>query len=265
MRILLCLYIFFGITISSVWAQNGGLRDLNGDGLVSALAFGDSITRGVGDTLSPGIESPPDIINYIGPGYPGRLQSLLNIPVDNEGVSGEEFTTQGIFRIPASVGRSTADYVLLFEGNNDAARSLSDPELERKLQRAINVIRLFGKEPILGTYYATSGDRSSRSPILANYSSTIRQLAVTNDFKIMDFELAFKTTCGNKIDCELLNQPDGLHPNTRGYRVLAEVAAATLLTIDIFSATGNSELASALGVPVAEILTKANVSAVVPQ
>jgi len=56
---------------------------LNNDGKILLMAFGDSITAGVGD--GPGAENfprPPA-------GYPLRLQSLLGLPVVNDGDPGE--------------------------------------------------------------------------------------------------------------------------------------------------------------------------------
>ncbi len=141
-------------------------------------------------------------------------------------------------------------------GINDSSKSFSDAAVERSLQRAINLVRSIGKEPLVGTFFPTIGDRASWAPIAANYSQTIRQLAISNDVKLMDFERAWQTTCTSISACQLLNLPEGLHPNRAGYRVMAEVAAAALLNIDIFSPVGTGELAGALGVPISEIVTK---------
>jgi len=81
------------------------------------LAFGDSITAGVGD--------PPEVDP---PGYPPRLEQLLasagrNAVVFNRGVGGER-TPEGLARI-GSVIAEGGDVLLLMEGSNDISRSIS--------------------------------------------------------------------------------------------------------------------------------------------
>jgi lysophospholipase L1-like esterase len=78
-----------------------GLEDLNGDGVVTVLCFGDSITRGVGD--GPSADSlPPSPA-----GYPQRLQpelapkTTLPLVVIDDGNPGE--------RTPAGVSRLRGD------------------------------------------------------------------------------------------------------------------------------------------------------------
>lgn len=77
------------------------------------LAFGDSITDGVGDEANAG-------------GYPERLESLLNnagrsVTVLNRGV-GSERTDEGRGRLPGVLNNTQPDVLLLMEGSNDVSR-----------------------------------------------------------------------------------------------------------------------------------------------
>lgn len=78
------------------------------------VAFGDSITDGVGDET--------------GLGYPPRLEDLLQgsdpgATVENAGVPGET-TAEGLARLDSALG-GTAGVLLLMEGTNDVSRGIS--------------------------------------------------------------------------------------------------------------------------------------------
>ena len=83
------------------------------------LAFGDSITMGVGDDP----ERPE-------PGYPPRLEALLStggntVTVENHGLGGEE-TSEGVTRLSEVLsGAQSGDTLLLMEGTNDVSRDVS--------------------------------------------------------------------------------------------------------------------------------------------
>ncbi|HSD11306.1 MAG TPA: hypothetical protein VLF14_09990, partial [Candidatus Binatia bacterium] len=86
-----------------------GLEDLNQDGRVAVLCFGDSLTRGVGD--GPAAESlPPSPA-----GYPERLQPLLvpetDLPlvVIDDGRAGER-TPNGLPRLRRDLEINNPDY-----------------------------------------------------------------------------------------------------------------------------------------------------------
>ncbi|MCB9377640.1 MAG: PKD domain-containing protein [Holophagales bacterium] len=80
-----------------------------------AIAFGDSVTEGYGDSQGGG-------------GYPARLQRWLrqrgyDATVVNEGVGGEA-TPEGLARIDDVLDQG-GDYFLLMEGTNDISRRMS--------------------------------------------------------------------------------------------------------------------------------------------
>ena len=63
--------------------------DKNGDGKIDILAFGDSITRGVGDVppTEEGVFTPFEPREEAG--YPLRLETMLGINIQNLGVPGD--------------------------------------------------------------------------------------------------------------------------------------------------------------------------------
>lgn len=219
-------------------------------------AVGDSITYGVGDGTHPGETVSTVPVTDGSKGYPNRLRQLLGISVLNQGFPGEELALGGVARIPAVVAQSKGTIVGLFEGSNDARQGTSSEEYRRALQRSVNVIRLFGKEPFLVTLPRPCCDRAFFAGGVEALSNVVRAVAAANDIRVADVELAWKTTCENADACELYNIPEGLHPNSRGYDVIAQVISAALLGVDIFSGGGASDLASALGVEESEIIVK---------
>lgn len=243
-------------------ASGSILRDVNGDGKVSILAFGDSITYGVGD----GVNDPNDGLEGLTftdgtLGYPKRLTGLLSVPVKNTGVPGENLATDGLRRLPTTIGGSDADFVVLLEGINDARSFLSNGTYEMILQKAINVVSVFGKVPVLMTMPSPCCDHEFLNGIALGYSDVVRRVAPANQLKYADLSRSWITTCVDKARCELYNLPEGLHPNPRGYTVMAQTIASTFLDIDIFAANGAADLAAATGVDPGKIIVKPDVAA----
>jgi len=236
------------IPSTPIFAADSVLEDKNGDGAVSALAFGDSITYGVGDGIPVGQfieEARPD-----GPkaGYPSRVARLAGIPVVNVGVPGEQFTTFGADRFPSTVASSSADIVFILEGSNDAVFQASTTLYRNKLQRSINVARAFGKEPVVLTIPPTCCNRAGQNLFSTSFNAQIRILSSINSVAIADVSRAFATTCKDKEECELLNKPEGLHPNSAGHQLIAETVLGAIYGIDVFTPTGAADLAVVLGV-----------------
>lgn len=242
---------------SQAFAQSTSiLNDVNGDGFVRLLAFGDSVTYGVGDGTRPGefIESPP--ITDGTKGYPARIENLAGIIVDNRGFPGEEIGMGGAERFSRLVPNSIADIVILKEGDNDSFRRLDAGAYSRLVQKMINAAHATGKLIVIATLPRPCCDREGRAPFTDSYSQAIRELAFVNDIRFADIDRAWRTTCVNKEACELFNIPDGIHPNTKGYDVLAQTILSSLYGIDIFAPGGSVLLEGALGLPPGSIIVK---------
>lgn len=243
-----CLFAALLFVSSSIQAQEGELQNLlvdnNGDGFISILAFGDSITYGIGDEGEGG-------------GYPSRLELMLNLPVDNEGAPGEDLIPGGMTRYPEAVQKSDFDISLIMEGANDAWKKTSGRTYQKTLQRLINVSVVLGRTPVLMTLPKPEGEHSGVAPFAAGFSNIIRELGKMNQVPVVDLERVWKLSCANKSDCEYYQQPDGLHPNGDGYTLMAQAIAGSLLGLNIFEQGAAEELEQILGLPAGSVLFKA--------
>jgi lysophospholipase L1-like esterase len=203
-------------------------QDVTGDGQVHVLAFGDSITYGVGDGENPG--DYVEVIDDAGAprGYPLRLSTDGGRLVSNAGVPGEQLLNGGIQRFPELVVGSDVDTVVVMEGVNDAVQRVEASEYRAALQRIINVARAEGKKIVLNTLPPPTAMRSSLTPYTNLYSSVVRELAGVNDLTVADVEQRFVSDCPDMATCIHYNLPEGLHPNTSGYDAIAEVVQNAL-------------------------------------
>lgn len=237
MKIIFILMVFISNGLCQI------LKDYNGDGSVSIVAFGDSITAGVGDSSGLG-------------GYPKRLGNYLGVPVVNRGISSERLITDGQARFPSVMLSSSADIVVILEGANDAVFRESSSDYQKALQRVINVAVALGKKVVLGAPQRPCCNKGARAPYTDAYAEVVRKLSIINDAPLADFDLAWRTTCKNKNSCELYVLPEGLHPNKTGYDVMAQVSAAALLGINVFAPNGATELEEALNLPKGSVIVK---------
>ena len=242
----LLLSLVVGIsTASAEEAEPPFLSDYNGDGSIRIIALGDSITFGVGDGTEPGefIEEAPSTDG--GSGYPARLETILGMLVDNEGIPGEELIVGGFSRTPTFLANSSADIVIFFEGSNDALNQRDPIGFRRAYQRMLNTSRALGKVSILVTITPTCCDRAGRTPFINALNNAIFDLAGSNGVRVADVARAYRTTCGDIEQCPLLSLPEGLHPNSVGYDAISQTILATFAGIDIFSPAGAQELETA--------------------
>jgi lysophospholipase L1-like esterase len=204
------------------------ISDNNGDGEVNILAFGDSITYGVGDGIASG--ETVNLIDDSGQprGYPLRLSSRIAVGVNNAGEPGERFIYQGLARLISSVINTDVDTVILMEGTNDAIHQVDERDYRINMQRAINVIRAEGKGLLLNTLPPPTADRSDLAAFTSLYSTIVRELADINSLAVADVERMFIDNCPELTICPLYNLPEGLHPNTAGYDAILEVVSSSL-------------------------------------
>ncbi|HMO17944.1 MAG TPA: SGNH/GDSL hydrolase family protein [Oligoflexia bacterium] len=236
------------------------LKDQNADGIIEIMAFGDSITRGVGDFFEPGefvplIEEPPGTEA----GYPLRIENWLGLPVSNRGRPGERVHVTGVTRFASNIRNSQSDYVVISGGANDAFSLYGDTFLARDIQSMINMARAMDREPILMTIPPACCGRAGLKPSITNYNVRYRDLAAVNRIPLVDVERGFNFLCpGNR--CYLFNLPEGLHPNKTGYDVFGELFSALFNGIDLFAPGGSALLAQILGRPESELLIKSPVA-----
>jgi lysophospholipase L1-like esterase len=175
------------------------------------VAFGNSITVGVGDSRYPSSAS----------GYPFRLEQLLigSFPsaiVLNRGVAGEK-ASEGVRRLPSVLDRDTPDYVLILEGVNDIP--LSAPStIAGNLELMVQQVKDFGAIPLIASLTPTTGPREAKNLGIDGLNPMIRSIAAAEGIVFVDLHTAFLDT----DDYTLLLTDDGLHPNSAGYELMAE-------------------------------------------
>ncbi|MGM0516081.1 MAG: arylesterase [Pseudomonadota bacterium] len=176
---------------------SGSLEPLGSDEVI--LAFGDSLTKGVG--------APPE------DSYPARLAELSGHPVVNAGVSGE-MTAEGMERLPAVLDETDPGLMILLLGGNDILRNGSPAEAKRNLSRMIEMAQDRDVQVLLLSVPEKS--------LFSNSAPFYDELAEEHGVVLMDGMVA-----------SLLRTPkyksDQVHLNAAGYREMAERIHARLV------------------------------------
>jgi len=208
------------------------------------LAFGDSITEGIGDT------------NAGETGYPTRLQALLRqggkdgVKVVNHGRKGEN-TVQGLSRID-SILKSGGDVILIMEGSNDILDKISTGTTVFNLQQMLDRAEAAGVEPFWASIVPFRPSAFTTED--QELAIEMRQKSNSGSLALIDCYAAFDYFPGAWPDLynqSLKRDPVG-HPNGKGYDVIAQVFADVIL--------GNDTLPPVLG-PVDQPDGQENVSA----
>jgi acyl-CoA thioesterase I len=170
--------------------------------LPKIVAFGDSLTSGLG---LPAPES-----------YPSRLQKLLEADgyqyeIVNAGVSGDT-TAGGLRRIDWAL-EGDVRFLILALGANDLLRGLPVKEMKNNLGQIVERARARKIEVLLaGMYAPTNAGAEYRREV----EEAFRSLA--KEQKVIFIPFLLDRVGG----IESLNQPDGIHPNAEGARIVAE-------------------------------------------
>ena len=172
------------------------------------VAFGDSLTAGVA-----------------GRSYPDDLQDLLDqngflYRVDNQGVSGDT-TTDGLARIENVVAEHPA-LVLLEFGGNDGLRGIPVEATRSNLEQMIQRLRS-ARLPVvlLGITLPPNYGPEYVKPFTAMFPDLAKQ------YRLQSMPFLLLHTYQNQA----LMQPDGIHPNGEGNRVVARDVFALIRPI----------------------------------
>lgn len=177
---------------------------------IKILFLGDSLTAGLGVDQS---EAFPAVIERIlgDKGY-------RNITVINAGISGST-TASAVSRVKW-YARMRPDILFLALGANDGLRGLSLKSMEQNLDAAIEIalssnmkVILAGMEipPNYGAEYTR------------DFRNVFRSVAKKHNIKLMPYLLKDVGGFGH------LNQPDGIHPNADGYKIVAKNVISYIL------------------------------------
>lgn len=233
------------------------LQDYNLDGKIDIVAFGDSITRGVGDRTDVGAD---DYVLFVPEpnaeaGYPLRVEGFVGVNVLNRGEPGEKLAEGGLERFISTIIAQHPDIAIISEGANDARTPTTFGAYFRLNQTMINVTRALGVQPVLMTIAPPCCNHSNLRGTVDQYNTLLRALSNINEIPLADVSKGYANTC-NLGNCYLFNLPEGLHPNTVGYNVIGEVVSATLLQINLFAPDGAALFAQATGTLPTDVETK---------
>ena len=164
----------------------------------AVLAFGDSLTYGTGASEA---ES-----------YPAQLEGLIGRKVVRAGVPGE-VSAQALARLPAALDEHQPRLVVLCIGGNDFLRNLAQAQVAANVRAMVRLAKDKGADvQLLGT--PEKGLLVSPPKF---YAEIAQELRIPYEGKVVGEILR---------DSSLKSDP--IHPNARGYRLMAERIAALL-------------------------------------
>jgi acyl-CoA thioesterase-1 len=177
----------------------------NNSKMITILALGDSLTAGYGLSRP---EAYPALIAE-------KMRSAnYQFAVINAGSSGDT-TAGGLQRLPELLRRKKLDILILALGINDAFRGVPVAEMRTNLQAIIDQTR--ARHP--GVTIIIAGMQlplAASEGYVSAFSELFGALAEKNHTALIPYLLE-----GVGGDSEL-NQPDLVHPNAAGQRILAE-------------------------------------------
>ncbi|MFT7859658.1 MAG: arylesterase [Sulfurimonas sp.] len=195
MNITRLLFFSLGLlTVLIIFVKSGDDTDkhpLSKEAII--LAFGDSLTAGYGASR--------------GKGYPAQLQRLSGIKVINAGISGE-VSADGLKRLPELLRQYKPQVVILCHGGNDILRRKSMHQLQENLRQMILLSQNNGAEVLL-VAVPNFG--------LLGLSALSQYEVLADEYKLMFAEDVLSDILGsNQL------KSDRIHPNDKGYKVMAE-------------------------------------------
>ena len=173
------------------------LAPLGSDAVI--LAFGDSITYGTGSSREDS--------------YPAVLQQLSGLEVVNAGIPGE-VTAGGLGRLAATLEEVQPQLMILCLGGNDMLRKKDLQQAERNLEQMIRISREQGV-PVLLLGVPRPAIFGLQSADF--YYTLAERLQVPLEDEALPEILSEKGL-----------KSDQIHPNSAGYRQLAEALYAKL-------------------------------------
>ncbi|MDH4172355.1 MAG: arylesterase [Betaproteobacteria bacterium] len=162
------------------------------------LAFGDSITYGTGASEADS--------------YPAQLERLIGRKVVRAGVPGE-VSARALARLPGALEEHQPQLLVLCIGGNDFLRNLGMAQAAANVQTMVSMARQRGIDVLLiGT-----PEKGILVTPPAFYAEIAEQLRIPYEGSVIGEILR---------NSEL--KSDAIHPNARGYRLIAERVAALL-------------------------------------
>jgi acyl-CoA thioesterase-1 len=166
------------------------------------VALGDSLTAGLGVAEEEA--------------YPARLEKKLiagghRYKVINAGISGE--TSSGALSRVEWVLNLKPDIVILETGANDGLRGIEPSLIKKNIQ---DIIRVLKKEKVIVVLAGMRMVENMGPEYTTTFAENYADIAKEENVVFMPFFL--EGVAGD----DKYNQPDGIHPNSEGYRIITE-------------------------------------------
>ena len=202
---------------STASSQASADFDFGNNNSRKATAFGDSITVGFLDQQRRGFRlttsnNYPNILQ-------GKLQSLDPAwRVVNRGVGGEH-SGEGAARLPSILRIDQPGFVLILEGTNDAHQCLDSRALINNLASMVRAAQANKTIPIIGTIPPSFRNNPCADDIIAEANANIHALAQGSGIVVAEIFDGM-----NQRDLFGISPDrDPIHPNERGYQVMADI------------------------------------------
>nr|MBP9838857.1 SGNH/GDSL hydrolase family protein [Pseudomonadota bacterium] len=206
--LMICLTFIFSKNAAAC-PDIDGLVDINCDGKLQIITFGDSITRGKNDNEN--IRYPNNVV-----GYPKRLNRtyLPNATIVNLGEGGEDTGTGKKRAAQKFRAYTESDYTMILEGTNDYYKSgRTSANTKSNLLSIERSASSTGSKTLISSL--TEVNRS-RARSQSTWVSAVNN-AIKNETEVNFYSLG-----------RTILSSDGLHPNGTGYQKMAEVAYNSL-------------------------------------
>ena len=231
-------------------AERAMYWDIGGNAVSNSyIAFGDSITYGVG-------------VSY---GYPIRLEtkldSIIASTVYNEGNPGER-SSSGRYRLNSILESYRPEYVLLMEGTNDINSYRTLDSVIDNLEEMVKWSKFFGVKPVLSNFMvpdpADQHNIIDDEDLLDDEDIEVEEDVVEEEIEIQALDatfdeaswavqqlaqeqnIPFVDTCSSIRQNESL-MLDSIHPNDTGYALMSQAWYSKLIELrnDGYSLTGH--------------------------
>jgi len=190
-----CLLCFCVVFLCSC-SETPTLRPLSTGDVV--LAFGDSLTYGTGAGKA---ES-----------YPSILEDMIGYRVVNAGIPGE-VSGNGLKRFPGVLDDTQPALVILIHGGNDLLRRRSSASMAGNLLAMIDIAQSRGIDVVMLGVPKPGLILSAHD----EYEKIAAMTGIPSDLDIIGDVLQFPA-----------NKSDAVHPNAKGYRLMAEAVTELL-------------------------------------
>lgn len=190
------LRILVVVAALAACGERASLERLPADAVV--LAFGDSLTYGTGASDE---ES-----------YPAQLEKLIARRVVRAGIPGE-VSAQALARLPAALDEHAPHLLLLCIGGNDFLRRLDKAQAEANVRAMVKLAKSRGVQVLL----VATPEPGFMLSAPAFYGAIAKE-----------FRLPYEDGVIADVLKNAEMKSDAIHPNARGYRIIAERLAAEL-------------------------------------